>query len=425
MQILSKIKGELAEGRTFLQFGFLGALGQGFGMVAPLIIARFFSPVLLGSYYLTKLVLFLFASLFLSYMQTPFVVFAGQERRRTGKINKSFSVQCAFYAFSAAAFLFVVVFGGKVIVWFAKISLNDVLFVALAFVGIALKTVLCDLFLALGQRMKNALAELVFGSISLICVSAFCLAGRINIQTVFLVYFISGLLVTIVFTPRLDFGLLTPFVFDRQQFRDTLTFAKWIIIGATASYFIGWGDSIVLRFLTPMSNVGSYNLGYDIFKGINMLIFIIYVYFLPFVSQHINDSVKIREYLLVKRPKIFLLGLAGIVVCFVLAPYAFRVVYRGVYQDSVTVVRILLIGSVLALYSIFYGAVFNAMKKYRFTQTVNVLQVLLNLLLDLILVPSMGIRGAAIAAVVGYAVRLVIYEVYFRVNIRPSLQFSG
>jgi O-antigen/teichoic acid export membrane protein len=425
MPILHKIRGEIAEGKTLIQFGFVGALGQGFGMITPLVIARFFTPELLGSYYLTKMVLFFFASLLLSYMQTPFVVFASQERGKTGKINKSFSVQCTFYAFSAAAFLLVIVFGGKAIAEFAKISLKDLFFVAMAFVGIALKTVLCNLFLSLGQRMRNALAELVFGSVSIICVVAFCLAGRVNIQNVFLVYFIAGLLVAVVFGWRLDYRVLGPLTFDKRQFRDTLAFTKWIIIGATAAYFIGWGDSIVLRFLTSMGDVGTYNLGYDIFKGTTMLIFIIYVYFLPFVSQHIDDNVKIREYLLVKRPKIFLLGLAGIAACFILAPYVFRIAYRGVYQDSVTIVRILLIGSVLALYNIFYEVVFDALKKYRVTQTAVVLQVLLNLILDVILVPLMGITGAAIAAVVGYAVRVVIYEMYFRTNIQSRLKSSG
>jgi hypothetical protein len=41
MQILSKIKGELAEGGTFLQFGVLKTVGQTLGMFAPLVIAKF------------------------------------------------------------------------------------------------------------------------------------------------------------------------------------------------------------------------------------------------------------------------------------------------------------------------------------------------------------------------------------------------
>jgi O-antigen/teichoic acid export membrane protein len=272
--------------------------------------------------------------------------------------------------------------------------------------------------------MRNALAELLFGGTSLICVVAFCLAGRINIQTVFIVYFISGLLVVAVFIYHLDFGLIRPFAFDGQQFRDTLAFAKWIIIGTTAAYFIGWGDNIVLRFLTTIGDIGSYNLGYDFFKGITMAAFLVYSYFLPFVSQHIQDNVKIREYLLVKRPRIILLGLVGVAVCFVIAPYVFRIIYRGAHQDSVTIIRILLVGAVPAFYNIFYDTIFNALKKYRVTQTLTVLQVLLNLILDVILVPLMGIAGAAVAAVVGYASRSVIYEVYYRRYIRRILELA-
>jgi len=84
----------------------------------------------------------------------------------------------------------------------------------------------------------------------------------------------------------------------------------------------------------------------------------------------------------------------------------------------------LLIAAVLALYNIFYEAVFNALKKYRVTQIVNVLHVLLNLVLDIVLVPIMGIKGAAVAAVVSYAVRVAIYETYFRTKIKPVLNFS-
>lgn len=422
--MLEKIKNELAEGRTFLQFGFLSAFGQGLGMLAPLVIARFFAPDLLGSYYLAKLVLFFFASLLLSYTQTPFVVFASQEREKTGKINRSFSVQCLFYAFSAAVFSIVMIFGRTGVAEFAKISQGDLLFVVMAFGGITLKTFICDLFLALGRRMRNAVAELIYGSACLLCVLAFCLAGRINIQTVFLVYLVSGGLVAVVFIPRLDFGLLRPFVFDRKQFRDILAFAKWIIIGTTAAYFIGWGDSIVLRFLVPMGDIGVYNLGYDIFRGLITLIFIVYVYFLPFVSQHITDNAKVRKYLSIKRPRIFTLGFLVIAVFFVLAPYAFEIVYRGVYQESVVILRILLIAATLALYNIFYEAIFNALKKYKITQTVTVLQVMLNLVLDVILVPLMGISGAAAAAVTGYAFRVITYEIYFRRYIKKTLSHT-
>ncbi len=44
MIILNKIKREMAEGKTLLQFGFLRAVGQSLAMIEPLIVAKFFVP---------------------------------------------------------------------------------------------------------------------------------------------------------------------------------------------------------------------------------------------------------------------------------------------------------------------------------------------------------------------------------------------
>ena len=416
--MLRKIKQEFNQGKTLLQFGFLKATGQVLGMIAPLVVAKFFSPALFGSYSLAMMVVFFFASLLFAFAQTPFIVFANQERAKTGKISKSFSVQCIFLVFSIIGFLLINLFCSKAIMAFAKISLTDLLFMSLAFIGLALKTFLCNLFMALGQRIKNSIAELIFGSSVLVLVSALYLTDNINMAMVFLTYFASGSLVVILFIKTVDFSLLLPICFDKQHFKEMVNFAKWLLLGTTSAYFIGWGDNLVLRLFAPMGDIGTYNLGYQLFKGIGMLTFIIYVYFLPFVSQHIEDSAKMRNYLFNKRPKIFLVGLVVIGLFFVAVPYAFKFIYKGVYHDSVTVLWILLIGSVSRLYAIFYDPILNALKKYKFTQTVTLLQLLLNLFLDLLLVPVMGIYGAAVATVIAYFCRTIIYEIYFRKRIR-------
>ena len=422
MSLIEKIKKDLKEGRSFLQFSFLSAFGQGLGMITPLIIARFFTPDLLGNYYLTKTAVFFFTTLLLSYMQTPFVVFANQEREKTGLINKSFSVQCSFYAFSLLIFCIIILLGGRAITDFAKISFNDLFIIIGAFLGFTLKTVICDLFLAMGQRIKNALAEFVFGLVIFICVVYLCATGLISLKSVFLVYLLSGLIVAILFVWFIEFRLLFPLTFDKRQFRETILFAKWIFIGTAAAYFIGWGnDNIVLRFNTTTSNIGTYNLGCDIYRGIMVLIFIIYPYFLPFVSQYISDISKIREFLWKKRPKIFLLGFTGIIAIILFAPYAFQIVYKGEYNDSSQVLRILLIAAILSLYNIFYETIFHSLKKYRITQTINIFHAILNLILDIILVPAIGIKGAAIATVLCYGARVFLYEIYFRFYIRKTL----
>ena len=409
--MLDKIKQAAAEGTTLLQFGFIKAVGQG---LAPLVIAKFLaSRELYARFSLAMMVVYFFASVLIAFAQTPFIVFANQERAKTGRINKSFSVQCIFLVFSFAAYVFLIAAFGKAVMIFAQISWTDMVFMSLALVGIAIKTFVDGVLLALGQRIKNSLAELVFGGLTLLLVFAFYLGGAFSLRMVFLVYLIAGLFVGLIFIWFIDFNLLLPICFDKQHFKEMFKFSKWFMLGATAAYFIARGDNFVLRYFRTMDDIGEYNLGYQVFMGLGMLIFIIYTYFLPFISEHIRDSAKMRSYLYSKRPRIFLMGLAVIGLLFVLAPYIFKLIGR-VYEGSTTVLRVLLIAAVLMLYTIFYEPVFNALKKYKFTQTVNVLQVLLNLLLDVLLVPVMGMLGAAVATVIGYSVRTVIYEIYMR-----------
>lgn len=392
-------------------------------MVAPLVIAKLFSPALFGNYSLAKMIVFFFTSLLISSTQAPFIVFANQERAKTGKINKSFSVQCIFFAFSIAAFLSLNLIFRKAIIAFAEISPTDLPFIWLAFIGLALKTFLCNLFMAMGQRLKNSIAELIFGSLTLSLVFVFYLTDTINLKTVFLIYFISAVFLVFILIWTIDFRQLVSFSIDREVLKDMFNFTKWVMLGATAVYFINWGNNLVLRFFAvSMGDIGTYNVGYQIFKGTVMLTFIVNTYFLPFVSEHIGNETKMRDYLFSKRPKIILMGLVVIGLFFAMAGYLFELVFSDVYEGSVVVLRILLVASVLMLYSIFYDPILHSLNRYRFTQTVNVLQVLLSLLLALLLVPLMGLVGAALATVFAYLFRAVTIEVYFRVKLKRLLK---
>ncbi|MGD9110114.1 MAG: polysaccharide biosynthesis C-terminal domain-containing protein [Phycisphaerales bacterium] len=419
--MLEIIKEELRVGKTFLQFGFLKGLGLGLGMIAPLVVAKFFEPDLFGSYSLAKMVVFFFSTLLIGSSQRPFIVFANQERIQTGKINKSFSIQLVFLIFSVIMFLFLSFVFDKAIISYAKISSAELTFVLLAFIGLALKTFLCNLFMATGQRLKNSLGELIFGASTLFLVVIFQLTDTLNLKTVFLAYFISAIVAVVLLIWTINFNLLVPFGFDRKHFKDVFNFTKWVMFGVTAIYFINWGDNLVLRAFVSMDDIGEYNLGYQVFKGLSTLIFIVNAYFLPFISQHIGDSKRIREYMFGKRLKIFALGLVFLGLIFAAAPYVFRFFYRDTYQSSVVVLRVLLVGSVSILYTIFYDPILNALKKYRFSEITLVLQVLLNVLLDLVLVPRMGMLGAAVATTLAYFFRTIIMEVYFWVRLKNLL----
>lgn len=414
-----RVKQELKEGKTLLQFGFIQAIGQAFGMIAPLVIAKFFTEDLFGRYVLARMIVFFLLMLLITSAQVPFIVYANEERAKTGKINKSFSVRCAFLAFSIIAFVSLSCVFNKAIRAFAEISSADLLFMSLGFIGIAIKSFFCNLFMALGQRIKSSFVELVFGGATLGLVLALSLTSKINLRMVFLVYFISAIAVFLMFIKRIDFGQLLPFDFDWKHFKKMFNFTKWLMFGATAVYFINWVDNIILRiFKASMANIGEYGLGYQIFKAVVMMTYIVSSYFLPFVTEHIEDREKIRNYLSRKRPKILLLGFIAIGSFFLVSPYVFRFVYGDAYQSSVNVIRILLIASIFSLYNSFYGPILNALKRYKFLHTTLFIQVLVKVLLNLILVPKLGMRGAAVATVFSYLFQAVAFEIYFRFKLK-------
>lgn len=416
--MLQRIKHELKQGKTLITFSVLQAAGQILAMIVPLILAGFFSPELFGSYCLAKMIVFFFATLLISSSQTPFIVLANKERSKSGKINGSFSVQCVFLAASFCLFLAIVILFNKQLIAFAEINQGDLVFVLIAFVGLALKMFLCNLFMAMGHRTKNALAQLLFGVLLLCSVVVLYLTDKIGIRTVFSAYLVSSLIVVLVFVKTINFQQLFPFEIGKSYFKETFSFARWIMLGATAVYFINWGDNLVLKMYVPMSDIGAYNLAYQLFKGTLMLVFIVYTYFLPFVSEHIENPAKIRNYLSHKRLRLCIIGAICLGVLILIAPRLLSFVYKDAYENSAAVLRVLLIGSVVMLYAVFYHALLNAMKKYRIAQIANIVQVVLNLLLDLLLIPSMGIMGAAAGTVLAYVCHVIILESYFRLKCR-------
>jgi O-antigen/teichoic acid export membrane protein len=427
--MLGKIGQEWKQGRTLLQFGFLKATGQALGLAAPLVIGKSFADSvcseaaeeLFGSYTLAKMVVFLFATVLIASCQAPFIVFANQERGRTGKINKTFSVQLSFFILSFCIFCAVILPFNKYIARFAQIDCGDFVFLVLAFVGLALKSFSCNLLMGMGQRIKNSLAELVFGGTTLALVFMFYLTGYLSLRTAFLIYLVSGLLVALVFLKTVDFEQLRPLSIDKQVLKGMLGFTMWVMLGSTAVYLVNWGGPLVLRLFAPLGDIGTYGLGYQIFKGITILTFAVNAYFLPFVSQHIEESPKMRTYLYNKRPKIFLLGVIFIGLLFVFVPFIFQLFYGDVYQGSITVVRLLLVGSALLFYSVFYETLVLAVKRYKFTQIIYVVQALLSLSLSLLLVPFLGVLGPALAAVISYFFRAAAMEVYFRTKLKKLL----
>ena len=195
-------------------------------------------------------------------------------------------------------------------------------------------------------------------------------------------------------------------------------------MGTTAVYFINWGDNFVLRYyhdVVSFADIGIYNFGYQFFKGLTVFFSVVGVYFLPLISQHIDNPQKVREYLYSKRPKIFFIGVISLVAAYFVFPFGIKLIYGQTYRGGEAIFRILLIAEVMYIYVTLYAPVFNALKRYKFIETVNVCQVLANVILNIALIPVLGMYGAAVATVIAYIFQAAAFELYFRLKLKALL----
>lgn len=418
--MLNKLKIELKQGKKFISFTFLKTLGESIYYIIPFIIAKYLTPTKFGIFSLAFMIVLLFATIFITSLQTPFIVTANKEINVIKKINKSFSVNFSFFIFSILFVSIIFFLFRKAIVNFTGLEMIQVNFLLLTYFGIAIKLLFENLLLALDEKIKNAVYSLCIGMTNLFLVFLFSITFTIRIELVFLSYFLSSLIITIIFLFYIDLKKLFPFELNRDLFLELFHWIRWQIFGLTAVYFINWGDNLVLKYYVSMEEIGVYNLGYQIFKGLLGISIIISYYFLPFICKNIDDNEKIKNYIYIKRLKIVLTTIPIIIFIFITVPYIIDFIYGDIYRGSITVTRILLIGFLFHLYLVFYIPLLNSLKRYEFIQTVNIIQIVINIFLDIILVPKIGIVGAAIATTTAYFISLILYERYYLKNFPTS-----
>ncbi|AKB24328.1 Membrane protein involved in the export of O-antigen, teichoic acid lipoteichoic acids [Methanosarcina sp. MTP4] len=414
----------LKQSNSFLSFTSLSALAQGIGFILPLIIAKILSPEGFGSYSLSMMIVFFFTTAIVSSSQTPFIVYSNEELKKNNKINKAFTAQLMMFLSSILIFAFLLLAFSNPIAKFAQISFNQLILLYFAFLGIGSRELFKNLFLALDKKIFNALYILIVGIINIIFLGIYHQLNFLNLNSIFIIYFLSPLISIIFLAHKIEFKKISSFSYDNEIFKRMITWTTWQIFGLTAVYLINWGDNLILRYFVSLSEIGIYNLGYQIFKGLISLTFILNSYFLPYITKNINNERKIQNYLYVKRPKIMLAGTFGIIIIFLLIPYVFGYIYGDIYKESVTIVRILLIGAIIALYNVFYTPILNSLKMYKFYQISNIIHVLINILLNIIFIQIIGIYGAAVATVIAYFCKTVMFELYIYKKVQHYSIFS-
>ena len=406
----------LKHNANFLSFSTIRMLGNVFLFLTPLLVAKLLGPEDFGRYSLSIMVMFFFTAFLIRSSQRPFIVYASKELKEQGVISTAFSARILFLIAGVVFFSIFSLIFLEPFKQFALLSTQEYLFLLSSYVGIGLRFVIETLFLGLQKQRLSALYMLTTGFISFIFILFAHYTGSLSLKLVFISFLVGSGGASIIFLPFIPWKKLLPFHIDASVVKKMLRYTSWMLVGSTAVFLISWGDNFILRYYVSLEQIGQYNFGYQIFKGVIIFLTAIQVFFLPTLAQNIGNKTYIQDFLTRDRPPILGLGIIGILILIVVLPFLITIFYGDIYMPAIHIIQLLLIGAFFALYQSFYTALFDAHERYKFTQITYVIMVVVNLGLDLLLIPIFGITGAAYATVMAYITSALLYTIHFQKN---------
>jgi O-antigen/teichoic acid export membrane protein len=226
---------------------------------------------------------------------------------------------------------------------------------------------------------------------------------------VFLAINVSFLLAIIINIITFDFEKILPYKFNKAHFKRIWVYSWPQLIGFPGIYVVNYIDLFVIKKYMALHDVGVYNLAYNIFINVAAFIMIMYTVFFPLIVEYRTtkkfDQVKNH---VMKAPIFVGCWAVLVMVGLLLSKYLIPLIFSGKYVESVAPFNILLIASIFYFTSIYLLPIVNAFDLIIYSQIFNLIKAGVNVAADFILVPKIGIVGAAYGTLISYCVGMVL-----------------
>jgi O-antigen/teichoic acid export membrane protein len=143
---------------------------------------------------------------------------------------------------------------------------------------------------------------------------------------------------------------------------------------------------------------GIYATAFRLLDAGNVAGFLTASFLVPFLSRHRNDNGLVQQVLLLSRHGLLLVAVSVVAFVLVFAPWLQQVLYHSGDVYSVSVMRLCLAALPAYYLTHVYGSALTAAGQFRAFILVLFFAVLLNVLLNLWLIPNYGARGCCLAA---------------------------
>ena len=401
--------------RNFFALGIGNYGAMAFGLAVNVLLAR-----RLGTDGYGRLALMLMGSqalllMTVNWSYTGFIRFAAQEFASNQTVSGTLWTRLAIIFPVATLAVVVAVIARDPLAAYLDVPPVGLWLVVLHFAAASALSMIGAVFQATGQMARYGVCLLLDKVLMLLCLVALPAPWTSDPIVVLACYAASALSVTVWGVSAMGWTALRPVLPTRSAYRHLALFSVPALLTSwTGLLGASWFDLVILRWYVPMSGIGVYSLATQLTGVVQQITIIFSTLVLPPLSVMVAEKQDARIRLLMER--LLPYWLLGTSILFSLVLFAVRVGVPLVFGESfgaaAPIVALLMIAtSALALFNSCAPLV-AARGSMWVLSGIYFASAAANVVLDLILIPSFGVVGSALATVIAYSTSAVLVLTY-------------
>ncbi|MCF7798453.1 flippase [Candidatus Woesearchaeota archaeon] len=230
-----------------------------------------------------------------------------------------------------------------------------------------------------------------------------------------LLYFISIVLSFILnffLTKRID----VPFsLFKQSQTKEWFNFSIPLFVSGFLMYLIGWSDNIIIGIFLSAELLGIYAIAYSTASLLKFVQLAFSRIASPLFMELHNKKSEDLGFLYTKSQKwVLLFSLPFILLLIFFSKKILFILFGAEYVVGSAALSIISLGFLINLYTGLNEVIVHVYKKTKHIAKVNIFIAILNIVLNVLLIPYIGITGAAISSAICLSLQNILFYLYAR-----------
>ena len=237
--------------------------------------------------------------------------------------------------------------------------------------------------------------------------------------------FIAGMMASVVL--NLKYLLLTFTKCDRSHFQGLVSFSIWTFLSSGGALIFTYADTILIGQFMTETDVGIYRVAFQLASVASFMAIALHTVLYPRISRwHAENNITMIEQALT-RSFTYSLFLAIPITAggILLADKLLYYFYSASFESGASVLPILLCIQIVNIFLYLQTMCLNAMDRPKVSFYITAISAVLNVLLNILLIPIMGIWGAAIATLATLSMNAVFAYIKLRSSLHVKIDLRS